>query len=97
MGNIVDLSYNDQLVEEPTDFDLHSIPDDEVELIYGFDTVDSNDEETANTKSKVTLTQSEQAIANNILDEMADLKASADKTSDLLGPLKDEISSLSIS
>nr|GEV45575.1 retrovirus-related Pol polyprotein from transposon TNT 1-94 [Tanacetum cinerariifolium] len=97
LNSIVDLSYNDQLVEEPTDFDLHSIPDDEVELIYGFDTVDSNDEETVNTKTKVTLTQSEHAIANNILDEMADLKASADKTSDLLGPLKDEISSLSLS
>ncbi|GJT81882.1 hypothetical protein Tco_1056224 [Tanacetum coccineum] len=48
-----------------------------------------------NTEPKVTLTQSKEDIADNILDEMADLKAFADKPSDPLGHLRPEISSLS--
>ncbi|GJU61114.1 hypothetical protein Tco_1238880 [Tanacetum coccineum] len=72
----------DKLVKEPTDFDLHSMPDDEVESISGFEAADSNEEETGNT-------------ADNILDKIDDLKASADNTSDPLGHLQTDISSLS--
>ncbi|GJS24928.1 hypothetical protein Tco_0453560 [Tanacetum coccineum] len=96
MGDVrlEDLSVNDEdnpfdteseikvLVEEPTDFDLHSMPDDEVESISGFEAADSNEEGTENT-------------ADNILDKIADLKASADNTSDPLGHLQTDISSLS--
>ncbi|GJZ48066.1 hypothetical protein Tco_0601898 [Tanacetum coccineum] len=56
----------DQLMEEPADYDLHSM---------------SNDE-------------SEEATVDNILDEMANLKDSANKPSDLLGSLKNEVSLL---
>ncbi|GKD41983.1 hypothetical protein Tco_1266628 [Tanacetum coccineum] len=48
-----------------------------------------------NTEHKVTLTQSKEDIADNILDEMTDLKAFADKPSDPIGYLRPEISSLS--
>ncbi|GKC30106.1 hypothetical protein Tco_1037400, partial [Tanacetum coccineum] len=48
-----------------------------------------------NIKPKVTLTQSKEATTDNILDEMADLKSSADKPSDTRGHLRAEISSLS--
>ncbi|GJU09757.1 hypothetical protein Tco_1132153 [Tanacetum coccineum] len=72
----------DQLVEEPDDSDLHLMPDDEVESISGFEVADSNEERTENTEPKVTLTQSEEATTDNTLDEMADLKASANNPSD---------------
>ncbi|GKD63688.1 hypothetical protein Tco_1305796, partial [Tanacetum coccineum] len=83
------------LVEEPADSDLHSMFDDKVKSISGFEAADSNEEGTENTQPKVTLTQSEKATADNILDEMAALKASVDKPSDPLGHLWAEISSLS--
>ncbi|GJZ17700.1 hypothetical protein Tco_0553823 [Tanacetum coccineum] len=96
MGDVrlADFSVNDEdnpfdteseikvLVEEPTDFDLHSIPDDEVESISEFEAADSNEEGTEST-------------ADNILDKIADLKASADNISDPLGHLQTDISSLS--
>ncbi|GJW90421.1 zinc knuckle CX2CX4HX4C containing protein, partial [Tanacetum coccineum] len=72
----------DQLVDEPTDFDLHSMPDDDVELISRFEAADSNQEGIENT-------------VDYILDEMADLKSFADKPLDTLGHLQAEISSLS--
>ncbi|GKA07375.1 retrovirus-related pol polyprotein from transposon TNT 1-94 [Tanacetum coccineum] len=84
----------DQRVEKPTDSNLHSMLDDEVESISGFEAADSNEEGTKNTEPKVTLTQSEEATADNIPNEMADLKASADKPLDPLGHLWAEISSL---
>ncbi|GJZ33969.1 hypothetical protein Tco_0579405 [Tanacetum coccineum] len=95
--SLEDVTYDkmDQRVEELVDSDLHSMPDDEVESIFGFETADSNEEGTENIKPKVTLTQSKEATTNNILDEMADLKASTDKPSDPLGHLRAEISSLS--
>nr|GEW70405.1 hypothetical protein [Tanacetum cinerariifolium] len=43
----------DQRMKEPTDSDLHSIPDDEVVSISGFRTDDSNEERTEFTKPKV--------------------------------------------
>ncbi|GJT45616.1 hypothetical protein Tco_0954331 [Tanacetum coccineum] len=76
----------DQRVEELTNSDLHSMPDDEAESISGFEAADSKEEGTENIKPKVTLTQSKKATTNNILDEMADLKASTDKPSDPLVP-----------
>ncbi|GJS69564.1 retrovirus-related pol polyprotein from transposon TNT 1-94 [Tanacetum coccineum] len=66
------------------DSDLHSIPDDEVESISRFKAADSNKEGIENTKTKATLTQSEEGTADNILDDMVDLKASANKPSDPL-------------
>ncbi|GJU16880.1 hypothetical protein Tco_1183130 [Tanacetum coccineum] len=84
----------DQRVEKPTDSNLHSMLDDEVESISGFEAADSNEEGTENTEPKVTLTQSEEATADNIPDEMADLKASADKLSNPLGHLWAEVPSL---
>ncbi|GJZ38950.1 hypothetical protein Tco_0585513 [Tanacetum coccineum] len=55
----------DQHKEEPADSDLHSMPDDEVQSISGFDSSNSNDE----------------ATADKTLDEVANLKAFADKPS----------------
>ncbi|GJZ70328.1 hypothetical protein Tco_0633878 [Tanacetum coccineum] len=72
----------DQLVDEPADFDLHLMPDDDVESISWFEAADSNKEGNENT-------------VDNILDEMADLKSSADKPLDTLGHLQTGISSLS--
>ncbi|GKC10394.1 hypothetical protein Tco_1007176 [Tanacetum coccineum] len=68
----------DQCVEELADSKLHSMSDDEVVSISGFGTNDSNEKGTEYTEPKVILTQSEEAIADNIIDEMADLKASTD-------------------
>ncbi|GKB74353.1 retrovirus-related pol polyprotein from transposon TNT 1-94 [Tanacetum coccineum] len=73
-----------QRMEEPTDSDLHSIPDDEVVSIYGFRTNDSNEEGTEYTEPKVTLTQSEEANAGNLNNEITNLNTSAAKTSDPL-------------
>ncbi|GKF91815.1 hypothetical protein Tco_0275516, partial [Tanacetum coccineum] len=71
------------------------MPDDEVMLISRFEAAESNDKGTEFTETKVSLTHSEEAIADNILDEMATLKAFADKPSDPLGHLRAEIFSLS--
>ncbi|GKD90132.1 hypothetical protein Tco_1365639 [Tanacetum coccineum] len=59
------------------------MPDDEVS-IYGFEADDSNEKGTENTESKINLTQSEEATADNILDELTAFKASANS---LLDPL----------
>ncbi|GJY75366.1 hypothetical protein Tco_0480482 [Tanacetum coccineum] len=68
----------DQRMEEPADFDLHSIPGDEVVSISGFGTDDSNEEGTV----------------DNLTDEMTDLNTSTAKSSDPLGHLRKEIISL---
>ncbi|GKD03304.1 hypothetical protein Tco_1178278, partial [Tanacetum coccineum] len=52
--------------------------------ISRFEAVDSHNEGTNETQTKITLTQSAEATVDNILDEMAGLKASANKPSDLL-------------
>ncbi|GJY11147.1 hypothetical protein Tco_0379332 [Tanacetum coccineum] len=78
------LAHINERVEDPANSDLHAMPDDDIMLISRFEAVDSNDKGTKFTTSKVYLTQSEEATADNILDEMADLKASADKQSDPL-------------
>ncbi|GJS80606.1 hypothetical protein Tco_0730487 [Tanacetum coccineum] len=85
----------DQRVDEQANFDRHLMPNDEVESISGFEATDSKEKGTKNTETKINLTQSEEATANNILDEMSNLKASVDKPSDPLGHLRAEISSLS--
>ncbi|GJT47291.1 retrovirus-related pol polyprotein from transposon TNT 1-94 [Tanacetum coccineum] len=85
----------DELVEETAESNLHSMPNDEVELISWFEVAHSKEKGTANTETKVTLIQSEEATADNILDELDDLKASADNPSDPLGYLRAKISSLS--
>ncbi|GJT76859.1 retrovirus-related pol polyprotein from transposon TNT 1-94 [Tanacetum coccineum] len=82
-------------VEEPADSGLHFMPDDEVMLISRFEAAESNDKGTEFTETKVSLTHSEEATADNILDEMATLKAFADKPSDPLGHLRAKIFSLS--
>ncbi|GJR19283.1 hypothetical protein Tco_0967810 [Tanacetum coccineum] len=72
------------LIEEEADPDLHSMPDDEVESVFGFEAAKSTYEENDKAKTKVELTQSEEATANNILDEITNLNAFANKPSDLL-------------
>ncbi|GKD69898.1 retrovirus-related pol polyprotein from transposon TNT 1-94 [Tanacetum coccineum] len=69
--------------------------DDEDQITFLGPAADSNEEGTENTKTKVTLTQSEEVTANNILDEMADIKDSTDKPSDPLGHLRAKMSFLS--
>nr|GEW70406.1 hypothetical protein [Tanacetum cinerariifolium] len=74
-------STEDQRMKEPTDSDLHSIPDDEVVSISGFRTDDSNEERTEFTKPKSSnplghlrkeisslSTQEEQPPKNNIME-----------------------------
>nr|GEV24514.1 hypothetical protein [Tanacetum cinerariifolium] len=46
----------DQRVEEPVDSDLHSMSDDELVSISGFEADDSNEKGTKNTESKINLT-----------------------------------------
>nr|GEW16950.1 hypothetical protein [Tanacetum cinerariifolium] len=46
----------DQRIEEPVDADLHSMSDDELMLISGFETDDLNEKGTENTESKINLT-----------------------------------------
>nr|GFD16171.1 hypothetical protein [Tanacetum cinerariifolium] len=69
----------DQCVVELADSDLHSMHDDEVASIFGFETDDSNKEGAENTEPKVILTQSEEATTDNILDGMAYLNASVSR------------------
>ncbi|GJX99854.1 hypothetical protein Tco_0356873 [Tanacetum coccineum] len=66
-------------IDESEDSDQHSMPDDEVQSISGFEATDSNEETTI----------------DNIIDEVTNLQASADKPSDPLGHLQAEITSLS--
>ncbi|GJU05641.1 hypothetical protein Tco_1122071 [Tanacetum coccineum] len=52
--------------EEPAAFDLHSMPDDEVMSIYGFEAADSNDKGTEFNETKVSLTQSEEDTTDTL-------------------------------
>ncbi|GJS77696.1 retrovirus-related pol polyprotein from transposon TNT 1-94 [Tanacetum coccineum] len=94
MGDTTDLSLQDQLMEEKADSDLKSMPNDEVESIFGFVAAESTNEENDTVETKVKLTQSEEDTADNILDEMTAPNAFANKPSDPLGPLQAKISSL---
>nr|GFD14398.1 hypothetical protein [Tanacetum cinerariifolium] len=71
------------------------MPNDDVMLISRFEAVDSNEKRTEITAIEVSLSQSEEATADNILDEMADLKAFSDKQSGPLGHLRADLFSLS--
>ncbi|GJV36048.1 hypothetical protein Tco_1408525 [Tanacetum coccineum] len=93
--------------EVPTqDSDLESMLEDEVESAFGFNEAESIDDENDKADTKVELLKSEEATANNVLDEPTDmddnknasLDASADKPSlsDPLGHLQAAISSLYI-
>ncbi|GJZ75234.1 zinc finger, CCHC-type containing protein, partial [Tanacetum coccineum] len=73
------------------DSDLASIPDDEVGSPSGSQTSETEED----TQSEPVLSKSEERDANNVIDELAKLKASADKPSDPLGHLKAKITSLS--
>ncbi|GJV75123.1 hypothetical protein Tco_1506707 [Tanacetum coccineum] len=84
----------DQRMDEPADSDLHSMPDDEVVSISGFGTDDSNEEGAECTETKVSLTQSEEATVDNLIDELTDLNTFAAKQSDPIGHLCKEIISL---
>ncbi|GJS42048.1 retrovirus-related pol polyprotein from transposon TNT 1-94 [Tanacetum coccineum] len=57
LGNTADLSLKDQLIEEEIDSDLQSMSNDKVESVSGFKSVDSDDEENDNTKTKIELAQ----------------------------------------
>ncbi|GKB32049.1 retrovirus-related pol polyprotein from transposon TNT 1-94 [Tanacetum coccineum] len=80
---------------EEADSNLHLMLDDEVHLVYGFEASGSTNEESDKTQTKVELLQSDEATTNNILDEMTDLKTSAAKPSEPLGPIQAELSSFS--
>ncbi|GJY21937.1 retrovirus-related pol polyprotein from transposon TNT 1-94 [Tanacetum coccineum] len=90
------LVYEDMETDlDKADSDLHSLPDDEVESVYGFEAAESCAKEYVKAGSKVELTQSEEAYADNLLDEMTNLNASADKRSDPFSPLLAEFLYLS--
>ncbi|GJT03440.1 DNA-directed DNA polymerase [Tanacetum coccineum] len=63
-------------------------------VMLAFRTDDSNEEGTEYTEPKVILTQSEEATTDNLIDEMTGLNTSVAKSSDPLGHLRKEISSL---
>ncbi|GJR95780.1 hypothetical protein Tco_0267954 [Tanacetum coccineum] len=69
-----------ELIKKEADSNLHSMPDDEVQSISGFETTDSHEEGSDETDTKNTLSQSIETIV--------------DKSSDPLGSLKIEVSSL---
>ncbi|GJS98400.1 hypothetical protein Tco_0819570 [Tanacetum coccineum] len=83
------------------DSDLESMPDDEIESVSGFE-VDTNDDEKNCNEHKEELSKTDEAIVDNMIDELVDMAyskdASADKPaqSDPLGHLHAEISSLSV-
>ncbi|GKB34254.1 retrovirus-related pol polyprotein from transposon TNT 1-94, partial [Tanacetum coccineum] len=90
------LVYEDMKTDlDKADSDLHLLPDDEVESVSGFEAAESSAKEYVKAGSKVELTQSEEASTDNLLDEMTNLNASADKSSDPFGPLLAEFSYLS--
>ncbi|GKA50622.1 hypothetical protein Tco_0743695 [Tanacetum coccineum] len=68
------------IFEEEADSNLHSMPDNEAQLISGFETTDSHEKGSDETNTKNTPSQSIKTIAN--------------KSSDPLGSLKIEVSSL---
>ncbi|GKD58194.1 hypothetical protein Tco_1295703 [Tanacetum coccineum] len=73
------------------DSDLALIPDDEIGSPSAFQTLDIDKE----SLSKPKLSKSEEKDVDNVLDELADLQASADKPSDNISHLQQEITSLS--
>ncbi|GKE72081.1 hypothetical protein Tco_1534122, partial [Tanacetum coccineum] len=81
---------DDQIIKEAADSDLHSILDDEVNLVSGFEASGSTNREYDSTGSKVEPSQSDEATVDNILDEKTDLKAFTAKPSDPLGLLQAE-------
>nr|GEY38164.1 hypothetical protein [Tanacetum cinerariifolium] len=84
MGNIADSPLQDHLIKEKVDSDLHSMLDDEVNSVSSFKASGSTDEEDDKTETRAKLSQSDKATADNILDEMTDLKTSAAKSSYLM-------------
>ncbi|GJX02546.1 hypothetical protein Tco_0186459 [Tanacetum coccineum] len=72
------------------DSELASIPDDEIGSPSAFQTSDTKE-----SLSKPKLSKSEEKDADNVLDELADLRASADKPSESISHIKEEIISLS--
>ncbi|GKB22013.1 hypothetical protein Tco_0855936 [Tanacetum coccineum] len=90
------LVYEDMKTDlDKADSDLHLLPDDEVESVSGFEAAESSANEYVKAGSKVKLTQSEEAFADNLLDEMTNLNASADKRSYPFGPLLAKFSYIS--
>ncbi|GJV53927.1 hypothetical protein Tco_1449668, partial [Tanacetum coccineum] len=72
------------------DSELASIPDDEIGSPSAFQTSDTEE-----SLSETKLSKSEEKDADNVLDELANLQASADKPSDSISHIKEEITSLS--
>ncbi|GJV43008.1 hypothetical protein Tco_1427544 [Tanacetum coccineum] len=72
------------------DSELASIPDDEIGSPSAFQTSDTKE-----SLSEPKLSKSKEKDADNVLDKLADLQASADKPSDSISHIKEEITSLS--
>ncbi|GJX00846.1 hypothetical protein Tco_0184759 [Tanacetum coccineum] len=72
------------------DSELASIPDDEIGSPSAFQTFDTKE-----SLSEPKLSKSEEKYANNVLDELTDLRASTDKPSESISHIKEEIISLS--
>ncbi|GJZ25445.1 retrovirus-related pol polyprotein from transposon TNT 1-94 [Tanacetum coccineum] len=86
------------------DSDLESMPDDEIESVSGFEVDDDEEEEDDHSKDKAELSKTNEAVADDMIDELVDmanskdanLNASANKPieSDPIGHLQTSISSL---
>ncbi|GJY88837.1 hypothetical protein Tco_0503465 [Tanacetum coccineum] len=78
-------------LDDDTDVNTQkSMPGDEIELVFGLEAAESDDEKNDKPKTKVELSKSEEATADNVLDELADMatnmNASVDKLS-MLDPV----------
>nr|GEZ35702.1 hypothetical protein [Tanacetum cinerariifolium] len=68
MEDTADILIQDQLLEEKANCDLHSLPDDEVVSIYGFEVNSDDDDDFNNTDAKVQ--QLESSITQKVADKL---------------------------
>nr|GEU83374.1 reverse transcriptase domain-containing protein [Tanacetum cinerariifolium] len=71
-GDGIEITLTDQVMQE-ADSDLDSMPKDEVEFVFEFEKVESDDDENDKAESNVVLSKSKEATADNVLDELADM------------------------
>nr|GFB80386.1 hypothetical protein [Tanacetum cinerariifolium] len=75
MGDKTDLSLQDHLMKEEADFDLKSMPDDKVESVFGFEAIESTDEENDTIKTKVeisSLTTKSEKLKSSLAKKVPD-------------------------
>nr|GEV62161.1 uncharacterized mitochondrial protein AtMg00810-like [Tanacetum cinerariifolium] len=74
-GNAEESPYDTESEIKEVDFDLDLMPKDKLESVFEFEEAESDDDENDKVESKVVLSKSEEATADNIPDELVDMSA----------------------